>query len=67
MTYKEIQSAYKSKYGKTVKTCWIADIKRKHGATNRAAHNRISDDPKYPCPSNIEPQLTELMTLHGVI
>jgi addiction module HigA family antidote len=54
MTYKRIQAMYKEKYGTTVKTCWIADIKRKNGHPVRLAHNRINKNkPKYPCPDDI--------------
>lgn len=51
MTYKEIQTKAKKELGRTIKSCWIADVKRKLGLTTRKAHNRISDEKvKYPCP-----------------
>ncbi|MFY7814348.1 MAG: hypothetical protein ACOVRK_04060 [Chryseobacterium taeanense] len=50
MTYKQIQDEYKSKYNSSIKTCWIADTKRKMGLPVRIAYNRISETPKYPCP-----------------
>lgn len=54
MTYKEIQESYKNEYGTTIKSCWIADVKRKLGKTTRKAYNRISKKKvKYPCPNNV--------------
>ena len=64
VTYDKAQIIYKKRYGKTVKTCWIADIKRQHGKTKHKSWNRISAKPKYPCPdhvfSNLEKILKEL-------
>ena len=51
MTYKEIQSSYKIKHNATIKTCWIADVKRKLGLPMR---ERKSKEPvKYPCPNDV--------------
>ena len=50
MTYADAQKIYKERHGRTVKTCWIADVKRKHRKTTRQAHNREGPEPKYPCP-----------------
>lgn len=51
MTYKEIQKYYKEKYNTSIKTCWIADVKRELGLPTRKAYNRLNDDfVKYPCP-----------------
>ena len=64
VTYDKAQRIYKKRHGKTVKTCWIADVKRQHGKTKRKSWNRISAKPKYPCPdhvfSNLEKILYEL-------
>ncbi len=52
MTYKEIQYCYKRHFNKTIKTCWIADVKREMGLTSRIAYNRINKKTvKYPCPN----------------
>lgn len=40
MTYKVIPEIYKRHYDRTIKTCWIADIKRQLGLTTRKASNR---------------------------
>lgn len=51
MTYKQIQDLAKKELGRTLKSCWIADVKRKLGMTTRIAYNRISSSKvKYPCP-----------------
>jgi len=60
-TYKEAQISYKKRYSGTVKTCWIADIRSKHGRTARKAINRIGKKPKYPCPDNIRPKLEKIL------
>jgi hypothetical protein len=50
MTYKEIQQCYYKQFNRTLKTCWIADVKRERGFTTRIAYNRIdSTRVKYPC------------------
>ena len=51
-TYKDIQEYVKKNYGISIKTCWIADVKRAHGLTKRTSPNRIdSNSVAYPCPS----------------
>lgn len=50
MTYKQIQKEYRRLHVKTIKTCWIADVKRELGLTKFVAHNRIDRySVKYPC------------------
>ena len=61
MTYSKAQELYKNKYGKGVKTCWIADILRSHGKTKRKSWNRIGNNPMYPCPDNIKPKLEKIL------
>ncbi len=52
MTYKEIQNRYKREFNKTIKSCWIADVKRQLGLPIRTSYNRISlNAVKYPCPN----------------
>ncbi|MGB0880990.1 MAG: hypothetical protein ACPGTO_10525 [Polaribacter sp.] len=62
ITYKEVQSIYKEKYGRIIKSCWIADIKRELNLTKRKAYNRINDDRvEYPCPENIKENLMKII------
>ena len=60
MTYAKAQEIYKKRHHRTVKSCWIADIKRRHGKTKYRAWNRIGTNPKYPCPENIWPELEKI-------
>ena len=39
-TYKQIAECVRRRTGLTVKTCWIAEIKRELGLTTRVAWNR---------------------------
>lgn len=69
MTYKKVQSIYKTKHGKTVKSCWIASIKRELNLTTRKAYNRLHNDKvKYPCPEGeIKQKLTEIIkTIYNI-
>ncbi|EAO8199358.1 hypothetical protein E2X98_18880 [Salmonella enterica] len=40
-TYKQIAADIKSRTGKSIQSCWIADVKSRHGLTRSNAHNRI--------------------------
>jgi hypothetical protein len=65
-TYQEIQEDIRQRYHVTVKTCWIADIKRQHGKTTRIASNRL--DPgraKYLCPPDKQPLIEESLKRLG--
>lgn len=61
MTYKQASNIYKKRQGKTVKSCWIADVKRKHGKIKRQSWNRIGTKPKYPCPDDIFLKLEKIL------
>ncbi|MGI9256036.1 MAG: hypothetical protein ACR2PY_03780 [Salinispira sp.] len=67
VTYKAIQAEYRARYGKTVKTCWIAHIKRDHDATTRVAPNRSGKEASCLCPPDIYPQLKKVMLDLGAI
>ena len=65
-TYKEIQDDIQLRCRITVKTCWIADVKRKYGKTRRVAPNRL--DPllaKYPCPPDKQVLIEESLRRFG--
>lgn len=50
-TYKEIIEYVKRTHGKTIKTCWIADMKKRCGLPVRMAYNRIDPNVRTnPCP-----------------
>ncbi len=67
-TYREIQLDVRNRYGRTIKTCWIADVKAQHGLTSRVAHNRLSiTERKYPCPSEYRPIIEESLRRFDMI
>jgi len=54
MTYTEIQKAVAARIGvkpASVKTCWIADVKRERGETRGPAPNRGAGQGAPPCPA----------------
>ncbi|KAF5086909.1 hypothetical protein DSECCO2_52010 [anaerobic digester metagenome] len=60
--YEDIQSWVKEKYGFSVKTCWIAHMKEKHGLSPRKSWNRKNSDFRLnPCPEKVEEAITEAM------
>lgn len=67
MTYNSVQETYRQRHCKTVKTCWIADIKREFSATTREAWNRQGDIPTNLCPADVRPKLTAIMKECGMI
>ena len=67
-TYKEIQKYVKDKYQINIDTCWIADIKEKHGIKTRIAPNRLSNTNKVkPCPPKMESFIEEAFIFFGMI
>ena len=61
MTYTQAANIYKKRHGRVVKTCWIADVKRRHGKTKHESWNRIGVEPKYPCPDHVFPRLETIL------
>jgi hypothetical protein len=67
-TYRQIQDDIRGRYGKSVKTCRIADVKASHGLTRGAAPNRISANArKYPCPHWARAMIEDSMHRFGMI
>jgi hypothetical protein len=65
-TYKDIQDDIQQRHLVAIKTCWIADVKRKYGKTKRIAPNRL--DPlraKYPCPLDKQVLIEESLRRFG--
>ena len=63
-TYRRIQEYVRLKYGYTVKTCWIADVKEREGLSPRRAPNRRTGKRANPCPPDkLEPIREALRTL----
>ena len=50
-TYREIIECVRRRTGRTVKTCWIAEVKRELGLTTRVAWNRGQGRGAPACPA----------------
>ncbi len=66
-TYSDIQRWIKEKYGYTVKTCWIADVKEQCGILTRQAYNRQSKCRVHPCPENKREAIIKAFKYFGMI
>ena len=42
-TYRQVAECVRRRTGRTVRTCWIAEVKRELGMTNREAYKGIAD------------------------
>jgi hypothetical protein len=61
MTYQEIAHKHLKLYGKTIKTCWIADVKRQMGVRVRRAPNRIGQHITNKCPEAYKDNITMII------
>lgn len=61
MTYHQASTLYLQRYERTIKDCWIADLKRFYGKTSRVATNRIGNTIKNPCPERIWSKLEKIL------
>jgi len=67
-TYSELEAYSRKQSGCAIKTCWIADVKRRHGLITRSAPNRIDPSkPKYPCPADKRPVIEQALRHFGMI
>jgi hypothetical protein len=57
-TYSEIQKYVKRKYGKVVKTCWIAHAKEICGLNPKRSKRRLGNR-VYPCPDDKLPWIKD--------
>ena len=65
-TYKEVAECVKRRTGKTVKTCWIAEVKRELGLTDRAAWNRGQGAGAPPCPPRFKEAIRHCIESNAV-
>lgn len=66
--YERIQGYVKSKYGYSVKTCWIAHVKEMCGLKPRVASNRLNRDHRCnPCPTEKVESIREALRHLGMI
>ena len=61
MIYEQISEDFKKEKGISCKDCWIADRKNALGFTTKPSPNRGPDYPKYPCPTQHQKILDELI------
>ena len=67
-TYLQIQDRVRASAGYVPKTCWIADVKARHGLTTRQAPNRFSPTSReYPCPPDKIGPIEAAMRHFGMI
>jgi hypothetical protein len=66
-TYAVIQSDVKKRFGRSIKTCWIAHVKELNGVQMRHAPNRIGSKRKYPCPGWARPLIEDSLRRYGDI
>jgi hypothetical protein len=66
-TYRQIQDRVKTSAGYVPKTCWIADVKEKHGLTRRQAPNRQTAARMYPCPADKKISIEAALRHFGMI
>jgi hypothetical protein len=67
MTYRDIQVDIKSRFGRSVKTCWIAHVKKLNGLNPMRATNRLAANRGYPCPDWARPLIENSMVRSGLI
>ena len=60
MSYKQARQVFKEKFGISVRSSWIADIKNEHGKTKGPSPNRPGEY-KYPCPDVHRANLTKIL------
>ena len=67
-TYRDIQEDVRRRYGRTVKTCWIAHVKELNGIRPRRSPNRIDPNRRmHPCPASVRLLIEESMRRLGMI
>ena len=67
-TYSEIQEWIQHRHGVSIKTCWIAQVKKKCGLEVRVAVNRIDGNVRqYPCPENKRAFIKKALRHFGMI
>lgn len=66
ITYERIKDEVRRKHGKSVKPCWIADVKERYGLTRGPAHNRKRPRAN-PCPDKVRPLIEDVLRQLGMI
>ena len=67
-TYAELREYVRARYGRSVKTCWIAHMKELSGLPVRTSPNRMSPTRrKHPCPEWARPMIEDAMRHFGML
>jgi hypothetical protein len=67
-TYSQIQEYVREKFGNSIKSCWISDVKRQVGLPVRMANNRIDKTKRvYPCPDDKKILIVDALKHFGMI
>ena len=67
-TYRDIQEDVRRRYGRAIKTCWIAHVKELNGLDLRPAPNRLSAAKRVnPCPPEVRPLIEDSMRRLGML
>ena len=56
-SYKQVIECVRRETGRTVKTCWIAEVKRELGLPTREAWNRGKGKGSPPCPADLKQEI----------
>jgi hypothetical protein len=66
--YKDIRGWVRTRYGYSVKTCWIADVMEQNGLSVRRAPNRFEVKHRAnPCPVQKREPITEALRHYALI
>ena len=66
-TYEDIRRRVAKKYEKGIRTCWIAEVKRKHGLTRGPAWNTGQGRGAPPCPPDSREAIECVLREYGAI
>ncbi|MFN8139198.1 MAG: hypothetical protein U0R49_05320 [Fimbriimonadales bacterium] len=67
-TYKEIDAEFRRRHGKSVKPCWIADVKELNGVPLRQSARSVTHATRlHPCPDRFRTRLETVMRDLGAI
>lgn len=67
-SYYTIDTRFREKHGRSVKPCWIADVKEANGIVLKSMANRVPGfERKHPCPPAIRPHLESVIRELGVL
>ena len=66
-TYQQIVECVRRRTGRTVRTCWVAEVKRELALTTRVAWNRGHGRGAPPCPEDYKEAIRHCLAKPGRI